>query len=114
MNALEKLKEICDKATPGPWAADQATPEGRLFTVNDRLACSVCGNAYKDDAEFIATARQAMPALIALVEAYREHHLLAPDCICADEDRRELAIKAYDDAWERAEQACAKIEESLR
>lgn len=72
MHALEKLKEICDKATPGPWYPCRGTPLGSLFTVNDRLACSVCTGAYKYDAEFVATARQVLPALIELVEAQGE------------------------------------------
>ncbi len=50
LNALERLDEVCRKATPPPWA-------GRTFLLSP------------EDLEFISISREAMPALVDLVRA---------------------------------------------
>jgi hypothetical protein len=79
---LDELQKLCDAATPGPWERD-----GDARTVDEDgeygqewVQCDIgyrwysthplAGDEYARqciDAEFIATAREAMPALIARV-----------------------------------------------
>lgn len=74
-NRIEQLKELCAKATPGPWNVDYSyisptyvrAENGHLITssyvVNDETTMP-----YSHNTQLIAASRQAVPALIALVE----------------------------------------------
>lgn len=77
---LHQLKELCEKATPGPWthnpdfydkpAVTHQNQDGRecsLFRPND-----FDGLGHGKDADFIVSARTAIPELIAEVERLKE------------------------------------------
>ena len=75
MEKLERIKELCDKATPGPW-------DNRCLNSLDNMAkprhtCSEYGfigefNSPMDssvaDAEFTAMARNVLPTLVEVIE----------------------------------------------
>jgi hypothetical protein len=78
---LDVIKARCDAATQGPWMVGDGSPE-RLYLGADAVMCDVrgvvCGRAIYGnsaydkqtyaDIEFIATARQDVPALLTEVE----------------------------------------------
>jgi hypothetical protein len=82
----QRLRELCDKATPGPWEREVSQgrvgiPSGWEVYREDKgvwtdIAHTLCaGDACKcfEDASFIASARSAMPELLdALDEAEKE------------------------------------------
>lgn len=82
MKTLERLREICDAATEGPWELES----GMVFSVHisgqhknylgltDGLSC-------KENAKFIATARSAMPVLLDALEKA----MMSMDCDCGSE-----------------------------
>lgn len=55
----EQIKELCDKATEGPW---QAYEEGDMFSGTGWLVADFV--AYATDREFIAAARELVPMLL--------------------------------------------------
>jgi hypothetical protein len=75
---LEKWKELADAATPGPWgvmpAGDNPTNETWVYEHNDIVLSTVATLGFPDhpqvqvDAAFIAAAREAVPALLKLVD----------------------------------------------
>ena len=87
---LNAIKERAAKATPGPWYHNRhneiTTPNGA------RLAQTVTGL----DAEFIATAREDVPALVAEVERLRAE--LADIIAVATEEASSLSYESgYED-----------------
>ncbi|NMP22222.1 hypothetical protein [Sulfobacillus harzensis] len=75
---LERWQALCDAATPGPWSWDGLDLVGGQEpnkSVIPRVAPDAYGEWYanwaKDDVRFVATARDAMPALIAEVRRLR-------------------------------------------
>lgn len=74
MNAeqLNAIKERAAKATPGPWKYSKQY--GYLAPVIPQQHVAVICNEIlrNDDAEFIATAREDVPALVAEVERYHD------------------------------------------
>ena len=87
---LEEIKERCEAATPGPWRLRYRTfltecgeyeNHHSLFTDNDRIICDLrdrntwYGDGIYDedsDAEFIAYAREDIPALLEEIEKLKE------------------------------------------
>lgn len=72
MTALDELKKLCGGATPGPWAIDWYSWE--IEGEYNQAVVHLFHNwtrteADRANAQFIITARQALPALIKLVEA---------------------------------------------
>ena len=73
----QAIRGRCQSSTPGPWAVDTAS--GGVNVISDHYSdecVGICGNAknwqlLKGDAEFIAHARQDVPALLAEVERLR-------------------------------------------
>lgn len=79
---LSAIKERVAKATPGPWlvAPEKCGPEGQGVYESDGFGC-ICevGDPYprgsnrpQENMEFIANAREDVPALVAEVERLRE------------------------------------------
>ena len=72
---IAALKELCEKATPGPWEVVKDADKGfDVWQVEGTyVAVGTIGGAVEDepDAEFIAAARSAVPALKAEVERLR-------------------------------------------
>jgi len=70
---LRELEELANRATPGPWEARQNPRSASLWHVTaiGNFAASIDGLLCRRDAEFIATARDAMPELIAEVRRLR-------------------------------------------
>ena len=75
---LSKIEEVCAKATPGPWEAHETPAEEFGGSVGawdvcdaDSLICDLLtgGESPGGDAEFIAMARTALPALLKAVKA---------------------------------------------
>ncbi len=72
---LQALRALCEKAHPGPW---RLHGDGFVWAEfdKDKGACSTVGSGEgivgemyeKDDAAFVAAARDAVPKLIAEVE----------------------------------------------
>lgn len=75
---LDHLSSLCEKATPGPWSAEPVC-EGRLWAIHETLEddppLATVGphgnNDGEDNANFIATARTALPLLVEEVERLR-------------------------------------------
>jgi len=74
---LKRAKELCEKATPGPWFVDVCISGNTCWcrTIgtepgNDSLEKCIIpsGTVGKDNAEFIAESRTLIPELISLVE----------------------------------------------
>ena len=65
INEINDIKERCEKATPGPW---KSYIEGRDHTSGSSFIATT------NDQDFIAAARQDVPALIE--EVYRLRQLL--------------------------------------
>ena len=80
MNAdIKAIKERCDKATPGPWEWNDddilCAPAPyylamKPFYDDDTGEITIC--SFQDDRDFIAHAREDIPALIAEIESLRE------------------------------------------
>ena len=76
---LDEIKERCEKATGGPWWNesgvihaphwDKSLPEGAQCLPADTYNGN--GRDWHDDAEFIAHAREDVPALVGELEHYR-------------------------------------------
>lgn len=71
MNAeqLNAIKERAAKATPGPWYSHA---DGTIFLEHTKEIADVWTDNDKSDAEFIAHAREDVPALVAEVERYHD------------------------------------------
>ena len=74
---LDRMQQVCDAATKGPWSLDDLGPcDGWQIssrTVQGPPDCIVgdCGDVTEEDGCFIAAARTSLPACIAaLREAY--------------------------------------------
>jgi hypothetical protein len=75
---LDKLKELCDRATPGPWETNHSgthvafrqNPNG---SIGDYHFATIHGHAHDlaNNGRFIAAAREAMPKLIAEIDRLR-------------------------------------------
>lgn len=77
---IKELREICEKATPGPWVQEHFYVSARIAggRPNGEIIVCVQGTALKDNrypfnqqcnnAEFIAQARSALPELLDYVE----------------------------------------------
>lgn len=84
-NEIARLRELCAKATPGPWRHEQygTAPCYGLRSTPLHLVVTVQG---EDDAAFIAAARTALPALLDDVERLQGElaplrALLTPDLL---------------------------------
>ena len=71
MESLNKLKAICDAATPGPWDYMEVRDE-ILHVADDGGVFLAARCPVSENAVFIASSRSAMPILIELVEALDE------------------------------------------
>lgn len=65
---LAALKDLCEKATPGPWGVVGERSVAPTHT-NHSFTSVPCSHLV--DAQFIAASRSAVPALIAEVERLR-------------------------------------------
>jgi hypothetical protein len=84
MNAEQILDiaERCNAATPGPWKVGRYMLNGRVQVDQSELAqkvnplkwqCATIGREFRQtDADFIVTARAALPTLLAEVDRLRE------------------------------------------
>ncbi len=101
---LDSIADIIDKATPGPWraeefwrTADDCDPSGRwrIFLEghsNPRTNSRDC-DWTKDDAVFIATARSALPEALTVVRHLQDDNAR----LQAEVDRlRGLLVRALD------------------
>lgn len=71
--ARDELRQLADKATPGPWFSDQVSmgtwDVSRNFAPGRRHVESIVEALHEiDDAEFIAASREAVPALLNLID----------------------------------------------
>lgn len=69
MDSLDKLRALCDAATPGPWEVDGSGIYSKVIHKDYGRPWLVSGQVYPNDGDFIAAARTALPALIELCEA---------------------------------------------
>lgn len=95
---LDELERLCNAATPGPWTADVAAMA--VFAPTSESVCEFDGEARDDDANFIATARHALPKLIAKVrelqaELDRTDKRLRWETTRDDSERRELECELF-------------------
>lgn len=71
---VAKLRELLAHATPGPWEAhnDEAGPDGCAWGVsNPDLVVILPDFVGPSDAQFIAEARNQLPAILAELETLR-------------------------------------------
>ena len=76
INEINDIKERCEKATPGPWKSyiegrDHTSGSSFIRTAGEDIELT---GATTNDQDFIAAARQDVPALIE--EVYRLRRLL--------------------------------------
>ncbi len=76
INEINDIKERCEKATPGPWKSyiegrDHTSGSSFIRTAGEDIELT---GATTNDQDFIAAARQDVPALIE--EIYRLRQLL--------------------------------------
>lgn len=70
---LQAISARVNKATPGKWGAVPIYGEDEFYVYGDNMNEGVASEVYeKEDAEFIAHAREDVPALLAEVERLRE------------------------------------------
>lgn len=94
MTDLSSLRALCEKATPAPWQT-----EGDDTVVIDNSGDYVCGDpdSYmgEADARFIVAARNALPLLVAELEAARAvveaARVLLEDVVVFDDAQDALA-----------------------
>jgi len=78
---LTRIQKLCDAATPGPWKAyveGRDHESGSSFIQTDRDDIEMTG-ATDGDYDFIASARQDIPRLVAEVRALRRQLEERPD-----------------------------------
>lgn len=74
---IKRLKELSEKATPGPWEAVWLGRDDHASEVHFAYEMRVClmpsngGERSGNDAEFIASARTAVPALLTALDEAR-------------------------------------------
>ena len=88
---LDALKALADAATPGPWVCYYSLSVGATVQQNGRAGWIFRAQekATREDMDFVAAARAAVPALIAEVERLRVAWSAEHDaCIRADEQAR--------------------------
>lgn len=68
---LQRLRELCDQATPGPWAARPTNAGTGLFTPSDEWICWEW-DIENHNAAFIAASREALPKLLDEVERLKK------------------------------------------
>jgi hypothetical protein len=76
---LEAIRERAEKATPGPWTTEQSydgDPDTPVLVGDGEYLCAspddgVRGGHLFEDADFIAHAREDVPALVAEIELLR-------------------------------------------
>lgn len=68
---IEKLKKLCDEATPGPWGTRGYSPD-KMFGPFFGAGPDTSYEQSYFDAKFIAESRTAIPKLIEAVEVMRE------------------------------------------
>lgn len=68
---LNKLKELAAKASPGPWHIGHVNEHEDSADIDNLEECLFVSVLRRDQA-FICEARNALPKLIELVEAYEE------------------------------------------
>ena len=76
MTLLERLKELAGKATPGPWEVSKDFPwvvvapePAKLGKGHVYFSCSCGGGNNEENAVYLTSALNALPDLIAVVEA---------------------------------------------
>ena len=79
MNLLEHLKQLEAGATPGPWRGDVY---GRVCDADDEQFIDVWRRVHQQDVHLIAEMRNALPKLLAVVEAAKQAALDCDDAGC--------------------------------
>lgn len=111
---LQEIKKRAEKATPGPWKVEESRYEGRFnaASVNENYDLPACLMGI-EDAEFIAHARQDVPALVVEIErlqntiALHEVNKRNLDAMIEHKDaeierlRKALEFYADKENWER-------------
>lgn len=109
---LARLRKLCETATPGPWEHGVG-PYGRDVEAGGELIAEVIEESAKPrartDAELIAEARSALPALLDAIERLRsglEHIADGQECSnytgppwCRDDSGRSRDAKYGADRW---------------
>lgn len=72
MKTIERLKQLLAKATPGPWYRSQNIV-GSYHATSGIVYGQICSDATWEDVDLIADTRNALPALLAVVEAAYEY-----------------------------------------
>ena len=82
---VARLRELCEKATPGPWAMLGGDWYGLASEAQGAPSVEVDFSTYHADAEFVAEARTALPWLLdriaALEAAARAVTIAAPELL---------------------------------
>jgi hypothetical protein len=108
-----ELRELCERATPGEWIAnrtgDAQSPVGSWYVIaNDADDWHFVSSCSKNDAKLISTARQALPALLDLVDEMERDHWLSVNAgaDAIKQLKKQVAeIRADRDRWKTRAQA---------
>lgn len=100
MNDLNRLRELLDKATPGPWNGyDDSGSTGRQEIVASGVTVARCyvGNPNgRNDAQLIVALRNCAPEMLAVVDAARRIDQWSGDLYEFDYDIIRDALAALD------------------
>jgi hypothetical protein len=114
---VERLRELCSRATPGPWE-DSTLPGQKIFAGNMTI-CDIRGWGYltgvgglrltpeqaiaiqEANAEFIAAARTALPACLDEIEDLRAKLRVSERFAESQRILKETNIQRWTDAQER-------------
>lgn len=121
---IATLRDLCEKAAPGPWTIDDVETSGHSWFVGqevvdehgDRGRRDVC-KVYRDEnAAFIAAARQAVPALLDrvaelqadIVRMGRLHSMDRTAVLAMERDQLREALRSLSDKLDEFNEAARK------
>ena len=98
MTLLERLKELSQQATPGPWAVNPDGAEEWWYSdtiLGEGGAGGALASCTEGNAELIVTAINALPALIAVAEAAGRWHKAKVALRAAEGEENQQAAVEY-------------------
>ncbi len=110
---IKAIRELCDKATPGPWEAKETSDYSEIYDFHawgKELNPLALVGSNVDDADFIAQSRTLIPALLDELEAAQKRWIPVTErlpendecvLICdldVNDGGKEITISAYSEA----------------
>ena len=112
---LARLERLSAEAAPGPWRADQWSPRRSDVVTESPHGEYVIARMDPSDAELTASARTALPQLVAEVRALRAVVAAARACVAteAEWDRCDGGLAEMDEIMDRQRAAWRQLASAL-